>query len=80
MTRFYIGEAWARTFGFQVKAAFVSHPDVHNGFAENVAFNRGATVAVFLQESDALQWLLELPAQAAPAADPSAPQKTGTGG
>jgi hypothetical protein len=58
MTRFQIGEVWARTFRSEVKAAFVLRPEIHNGFAETVAFNRGAYVAAFFHERDALEWLL----------------------
>src|SRR5262245_58390381 len=46
MTRFFTGEYWAEVFHYDYKAAFVMRREFYNGFAENVAANRGALLDV----------------------------------
>jgi len=57
-TRFRTGEHWAKIFGHPFKGAFLTQPDIFNGFAETVARNRFANVAAFFKREQALEWLL----------------------
>ena len=58
-TRFSAGARWAELFDAQFRAAFIVRPAMYNGFAEIVARNRGANVAVFFEEAAARKWLNE---------------------
>ena len=58
LTRFFSGVHWAELFDARFRAAFVVRPVLYNGFAEVVARNRGANVAVFFEEEPARKWLL----------------------
>jgi len=57
-TRFRAGEHWAKFFGHPFKGAFLTRPDLFNGFAETVARNRFANVEAFFEEEQAVEWLL----------------------
>ncbi len=57
MTRFYSGEHAARFWGHPIRAAVLSRPENYNRFGELVAVNRGADLAVFFGEEEALAWL-----------------------
>jgi hypothetical protein len=58
MTRFYSADRWAMAFKFPFRVAFVTRPEIYNGFGVTVAVNRGATVEVFFEKERALEWLL----------------------
>jgi hypothetical protein len=57
MERFEFGELIAKYFSYKVKFALVAKKDHFDKFAENVAVNRGASFAVFLDKTEALEWL-----------------------
>jgi hypothetical protein len=52
-----LGEHCARAWSHSNKIAIVSRKEGINSFFENVACNRGLSVAVFLNEPAALSWL-----------------------
>jgi hypothetical protein len=64
ITRFFTGAKWAEVFRYPYRAACVMQREHYNGFAENVAVNRGAALAVFHDEGEALAWLLQQPTKA----------------
>jgi hypothetical protein len=55
--RFEMGRYAAGVWGYRVKAAVIALPEVLTRFAETVAVNRGAMVAVFARDDEALAWL-----------------------
>jgi hypothetical protein len=59
LDRYLAGVRWADLFPPPFRAAFVVQPALYNGFAELVARNRGAEVAVFFEEAPARKWLEE---------------------
>ena len=59
MTRFLAGEHAAKIWRPPFKVDAIARPERINKFTENVAVNRGATLAVFSEEAAALEWLLE---------------------
>jgi hypothetical protein len=61
MTRFLTGEHVAKILRYSFKVAVVAVREIYSGFAETVALNRGANMAVFFDEATALEWLLEGP-------------------
>ena len=58
MIRFYTGEHIAKIWGWNLKAAFIGRAKFINHFAETVAINRGANIAVFSDKSKAFKWLI----------------------
>jgi hypothetical protein len=56
--RFESGAELARTADRRMRMAVVAQPELIDYIFENVARNRGASVAVFGNEAAALQWLL----------------------
>jgi hypothetical protein len=60
MTYFFTGEYIAKVLGHPFKLASLATRELHgNGFAENVALNRGANVLTFFEKDEALEWLLK---------------------
>jgi hypothetical protein len=55
--RFEAGVEFARAAGKRIKLVVVARADIVDHVFENVARNRGASVAVFTNEVAALQWL-----------------------
>jgi hypothetical protein len=58
MERYVVGEMFAALFRTDQRIAVVYRPELINRFAENVAVNRGAQLAVFDSVASALPWLL----------------------
>jgi len=58
MTRLLTGEYIAKELPPPFKIACITNLASYNRFTENVAVNRGAQFAVFLNHQDALKWLL----------------------
>jgi hypothetical protein len=56
--RFEVGVELARAADRRLKLAVVARAELIDHVFENVARNRGASVAVFADEAAALQWLL----------------------
>lgn len=56
---FLVGEQAAAVWGHTLKVAVVWRQENINYLFENTAVNRGAKVAVFPNEQEALEWLLE---------------------
>jgi hypothetical protein len=57
LDRYLAGVRWADLFPPPFRAAFLVERAVYNGFAELVARNRGAEIAVFFEEPPARKWL-----------------------
>jgi hypothetical protein len=58
LDRYEMGRYAAEVWGYRVKVAVTARADLVNNFAETVAVNRGARVAVFADEGRAMAWLL----------------------
>jgi hypothetical protein len=56
--RYEFGQEAARVLGGLSKVAIILVRDRADRFAETVAQNRGANIAVFTTEADALEWLV----------------------
>lgn len=60
MTRFFVGEYIAKHWGHPFRAAVLRLPKSYfGGFVETVAVNRAASIKVFFEKEEALEWLLE---------------------
>ena len=57
MTRFFTGQHIARVLGQPFRVAVVSRRELYDGLAETVAVNRGASMKVFFDRNDAVDWL-----------------------
>jgi hypothetical protein len=57
--KFYLGEYAAKLFGSALKVAVLFPAEGITKFGENVAVNRGARLAVFATEKEAMDWLGE---------------------
>jgi hypothetical protein len=58
LTRYFTGEHVAKHWGYPLRVAALSTREIYTGFAETVAVNRGASIRVFFEKEQALEWLL----------------------
>jgi hypothetical protein len=58
MVRFWTGEHIAKVLNAPFRLSVIATRQVYNGFGEAVAFNRGAHIKVFFEETPATAWLL----------------------
>jgi hypothetical protein len=58
LDRYEMGRYAAEIWGHRIKGAVIVRADLLTGFVETVAVNRGARVGVFVDEGQALAWLL----------------------
>lgn len=59
ITRFFTGEHIAKMWCPPFKTAVLTKPEMYTNYAEAVALNRYAIIAVFFEEEEALGWLLK---------------------
>ncbi|MBL7177823.1 MAG: STAS/SEC14 domain-containing protein [Desulfobacteraceae bacterium] len=64
LTRFLSGKEMARVWGSFLKVAAIWKTEFITKFAEYTAMNRGADFAIFSDEKEAKEWLMEGPNQA----------------
>ena len=59
MSRFYTGKHVAKVLPPPFKVAAFAKSELINRFAEKIAVNRGAMIAVFSEEKAAIEWLMD---------------------
>lgn len=58
ITRYLTGEYIAKFWGHPFRVVALAMREYYDGFAEDVARNRGADIRVFFAKDEALKWLL----------------------